>query len=79
MSRRQSGFLASRSQWGPKTPRSLSLSLEVWTLMENLSITTGLSYSELAERIFRRPDNALYLAKFEEAHQQAQAAAEAVA
>jgi hypothetical protein len=65
MSRRQSGFLASRSQWGPKTPRSLSLSMEVWKIMETLSVNTGLSYSELAERIFRRPDNAKFLEQFE--------------
>ncbi len=65
MSRRHASYSQSRSIWGPKTPRSLSLSHEVWDLMESLSITTGLSYSELAERLFRRPDNAQYLEQYQ--------------
>lgn len=76
MSRRQSGYLQSRSVWGPKTPRSLSLSHEVWDLMEVLSLSSGLSYSEIAERLFRRPDNARYLEQYEQA---LQAPAEVVA
>jgi hypothetical protein len=75
MSRRQTSYTASRSMWGPKTPRSLSLSHEVWDVMEALSLTTGLSYSELAERLFRRPDNAAYLEQFEQSLQPAQGAA----
>lgn len=67
MSRRQSGYLQSRSSWGPKTPRSLSLSHEVWGVMEQLSLGSGLSYSEIAERLFRRPDNARYLEQYEQA------------
>ncbi|MEB3264323.1 MAG: hypothetical protein VKJ66_08140 [Synechococcus sp.] len=33
-------------------------------IMESMSVSTGLSYSELVERIFRRPDNEEYLAAF---------------